>query len=169
MDQVSEAERRRRAVLGTIVFTLIVPGTVVGLAPYLLSGGRLASSVAPRVLGALLILAALPVFVAFLVRFVREGIGTPAPIAPPERLVVGGPFERVRNPGYVAVVALVVGQGLLFGSGAVLVYAVLLALGFHLFVVLYEEPTLRRRFGAEYEAYCQRVPRWLPRGFSARR
>jgi len=156
-------------VLGTIVFTLIVPVTVVGLVPYRLSGWQLTSSVSLRVLGVLLILAALPIFLAFLVRFVREGIGTPAPIAPPERLVVGGPFERVRNPGYVAVVALVVGQGLLFGRGAVLVYAVLLALGFHLFVVLYEEPTLRRRFGAEYEAYCRRVPRWLPRRPSARR
>jgi protein-S-isoprenylcysteine O-methyltransferase Ste14 len=163
MAPVGEAERRHRAVLGTVVFTGIVPGTVVGLVPYLLSGWQLASSVGQRLLGVLLICAALPVFVAFLVHFVREGIGTPAPIAPPERLVVGGPFERVRNPGYVAVVALVIGQGLLFGSGAVLAYAVLLALGFHLFVVLYEEPTLRRRFGAEYEAYCRRVPRWWPR------
>jgi protein-S-isoprenylcysteine O-methyltransferase Ste14 len=168
VDPAGESERRRRAALGTVVFTLAVPGTVVGLVPYLLSGWQLASSMALRVLGALLMIAALPVFVAFLVRFVREGIGTPAPIAPTERLVVGGPFERVRNPGYVAVVALVVGQGLLFGRGAVLVYAVLLALGFHLFVVLYEEPTLRRRFGAEYEAYCRRVPRWLPRGSSGR-
>ena len=150
-------------VLGTIAFTLIVPGTVVGLVPYLLSGWRLAASTSLRVLGVVQILAALPVFVGFLVRFVREGLGTPAPIAPTERLVVGGPFARVRNPGYVAVVALVVGQGLLFGRGALLGYAVLLALGFHAFVVLYEEPTLRRRFGAEYEAYCRRVPRWWPR------
>ena len=140
------------------MFALAVPGTVVGIVPYLLSGGRLAASAGLRVLGVLLMLAAFPVFVAFLVRFVREGVGTPAPIAPPERLVVGGPFARVRNPGYLAVVALVLGQGLLFGSGAVLAYAVLLALGFHGFVVLYEEPTLRRRFGAEYEEYCRRVP-----------
>ena len=151
------------------MFTLAVPGTVVGLVPYLLTGWQLTSSMGLRVLGALLILAALPVFVAFLVRFVREGIGTPAPIAPPERLVVGGPFARVRNPGYAAAIALVVGQGLLLGSGAVLAYAVLLALGFHGFVVLYEEPTLRHRFGADYEAYCRRVPRWLPRWSSARR
>lgn len=163
MDPVGEAERRRGAALGTIVFTLLVPGPVVGLVPYWLSGWRLAASAGLRVLGVLLILAALPVFVAFLVRFVREGLGTPAPIAPTERLVVGGPFERVRNPGYLAVIALVVGQALLFGRGTVIVYAVLLALAFHGFVVLYEEPTLRRRYGAEYEAYCRRVPRWWPR------
>jgi protein-S-isoprenylcysteine O-methyltransferase Ste14 len=92
-----------------------------------------------------------------------RGRGTPAPIAPTEHLVVGGPFRWVRNPGYVAVVSLVVGQALVFGSGAVLAYAAVLAVGFHLFVVLYEEPTLRRQFGEEYEAYCREVPRWFPR------
>jgi protein-S-isoprenylcysteine O-methyltransferase Ste14 len=151
-----------RAALGTLLFTLLVPGTVVGLVPWWLSGWRLAPSTALRLAGGLLILTALPLFVSFLLRFVREGVGTPAPIAPTERLVVGGPFRYVRNPGYVAVVALVVGQGLLFGSVSVLAYAALLALGFHVFVVLYEEPTLRRQFGAEYEAYCRRVPRWWP-------
>lgn len=77
--------------------------------------------------------------------------------------MVGGPFRYVRNPGYVAVVAMVLGQGVLFASGPVLAYAALLALGFHLFVVRYEEPTLRRQFGAEYDDYCRRVPRWWPR------
>jgi protein-S-isoprenylcysteine O-methyltransferase Ste14 len=163
VSEVGDAARRRRAAIGTVVFTLTVPGTVVVLLPYLLTGWRVAPGLFARALGALLVAAALPVFVAFLVRFVREGLGTPAPIAPTERLVVGGPFQRVRNPGYVAVIALVLGQALLFGSGAVALYAGLLALGFHLFVVLYEEPTLRRRFGAEYEAYCRRVPRWWPR------
>ena len=163
MSERGEAARRRQAALGTVVFTLTVPGTLVVLVPWLLSGWRLAAGSLARVLGVLLILAALPMFAAFLVRFVREGIGTPAPIAPPERLVVGGPFQRVRNPGYVAVVGLVLGQALLFGSLEVAVYGLLVALGFHLFVVLYEEPTLRRRFGAEYEAYCRRVPRWWPR------
>jgi protein-S-isoprenylcysteine O-methyltransferase Ste14 len=168
MTRDGEVERRRRAALGTAVFTLLVPGSVVGLVPYLLSGWRVAPGFALRAAGTLLVLLALPVFGAFLVRFAREGIGTPAPIAPTERLVVGGPFDRVRNPGYVAVVALVLGQALLFASAAVAVYAALLALGFHLFVVLHEEPTLRRRFGAEYEAYCRRVPRWLPRGSRGR-
>jgi protein-S-isoprenylcysteine O-methyltransferase Ste14 len=159
----TETERRHRAALGTAVFTLAVPGSVVGLVPYLLSGWRLAAGWLPRALGALLVLAALPVFASFLARFVREGIGTPAPILPTERLVVHGPFERVRNPGYLSVVAMVAGQALLFGSWQVAAWALCLALGFHLFVVRYEEPALLRRFGAEYEAYRRRVPRWWPR------
>jgi protein-S-isoprenylcysteine O-methyltransferase Ste14 len=102
-------------------------------------------------------------FVRFLLHFVGEGQGTPAPIAPTKHLVVGGPFRRVRNPGYIGVLSMVLGQGLFFGSAPVVAYAALLAVGFHLFVVLYEEPTLRRQFGEEYEAYCRRVPRWVPR------
>jgi protein-S-isoprenylcysteine O-methyltransferase Ste14 len=153
--------------LGTILFVALVPGTIVGLVPYRLSGWRLAPPLlgwtATRWIGVGLFLTGLPLFLTFLGRFVLEGHGTPAPVAAPERLVMGGAFRRVRNPGYVAVVAMVVGQGLLFGSRAVLVYAVGLALAFHLFVVLYEEPTLRARFGEEYAAYCRRVPRWIPR------
>lgn len=156
-----------RPTLGTLLFTVLVPGTVVGLVPYWLTGHRLAPPLlgiaATRWLGALLFLAGLPVFVGFLLRFVHEGRGTPAPVAPTERLVVGGAFRFVRNPGYLAVVALVAGQGLWFGRGAVLAYAAALAVAFHLFVVLYEEPVLARRFGAEYEAFRARVPRWLPR------
>jgi protein-S-isoprenylcysteine O-methyltransferase Ste14 len=156
-----------RAVVGTVVFAVVVPGTAIGLVPWLLTGWQLAppflGNAASRALGIGLILVAAPIFLDFLARFALEGRGTPAPIAPTERLVVGGPFRYVRNPGYVCVVAIVVGQALLFGSAALLAYAALLAAGFHLFVLLYEEPTLRRSFGAEYEDYCRRVPRWIPR------
>lgn len=157
----------RRALIGTVIFTLVVPGTAIVLVPFVLSGGwtfhpPLAGE-ASRWLGVALVVLGAPLFFRFLAGFVREGHGTPAPIAPTEHLVVGGPFQWCRNPGYVAVVAMVVGQGLLFGSARILVYAASLAVGFHLFVLLYEEPTLRRTFGAEYEEYCRRVPRWLPR------
>jgi len=154
--------------LGTILFVAIVPGTVIGVVPYVMSGWRLEAPLLGRAIGAGLFLLALPLFTNFLVRFVHEGHGTPAPVAAPQHLVVGGAFRYVRNPGYVAVVSMVVAQGLFFGSTAILVYAACLALGFHLFVVLYEEPTLRRRFGEEYAAYCRRVPRWLPRGAGRR-
>jgi protein-S-isoprenylcysteine O-methyltransferase Ste14 len=157
----------RWALLGTLVFVVLVPGTAVGVVPYLLTGWRMREPLlgvgAVRVVGALLLLAGLALFVDFCVRFVREGHGTPAPVAPTSRLVVRGPYQWMRNPGYVAVLAMIVGQGLLLGTAGVLLYAAGTALGFHLFVVLYEEPTLRRSFGAEYESYCRAVPRWLPR------
>jgi protein-S-isoprenylcysteine O-methyltransferase Ste14 len=153
--------------VGTIIFVLVVPGSVIVYVPYLLSGWHVqAPFFGVRVLpwmGLALILGALPVFTDFLLRFVREGRGTPAPIAPPRHLVVRGSFRHVRNPGYVAVVSLLLGQALCFGSIGVLLYALAVAVMFHLFVVLYEEPTLRRQFGAEYETYCQQVPRWVPR------
>jgi protein-S-isoprenylcysteine O-methyltransferase Ste14 len=153
--------------IGTVLFVLCVPGTVVVYVPYLLSrwtiGAPFFDVAATRWLGLALIVCGLPIFFDFVVRFVREGRGTPAPIAPTQHLVVQGTFRYVRNPGYVAVVSLLVGQALLCGSTAVLVYALVVALAFHAFVVLYEEPTLRRQFGAEYEAYYRQVPRWLPR------
>jgi protein-S-isoprenylcysteine O-methyltransferase Ste14 len=153
--------------LGTVVFVILAPGSVVVLLPYLITRWSLADPFLGlefvRWSGALLILLGLPVFLDFLVRFVRDGRGTPAPIAEPERLVVTGGFRSVRNPGYVAVLAMIGGQALIFGSTALLGYTAAAALAFHLFVVLYEEPHLRRKFGSDYEDYCRRVPRWLPR------
>ena len=139
--------------------------------PSTLSGWVMRSPLFPgaRVLGWTLVVLAAPVLLAFLWRFAFEGHGTPAPIAPPRRLVVGGPFRYVRNPSYVGGVAAVVGQGLIFGSVPVLAYAALLFAGFHLFVVLYEEPTLRGKFGAAYEEYLREVPRWIPKLRGAKR
>jgi protein-S-isoprenylcysteine O-methyltransferase Ste14 len=114
-------------------------------------------------MGVALILAGVPVLAATIVRFVRQGRGVPAPVLPAQHLVVTGLYRYVRNPMYIAVLSVIVGQGLLFGSGVVLRYALVVALGFHLFVLLHEEPSLRRRFAAEYEAYCRAVRRWLPR------
>jgi protein-S-isoprenylcysteine O-methyltransferase Ste14 len=155
------------ALLGTIVFVVLLPGTIIVLVPYWLTGWSLRpaflGTVFTRWLGAVAVVAASPLFFSFLARFVWEGHGTPAPVAPPRHLVVGGPFRWTRNPGYIAVVTMIVGQAFVFGSVAVLVYALLIALGFHVFVVLYEEPTLRGTFGAEFDAYCRRVPRWIPR------
>jgi protein-S-isoprenylcysteine O-methyltransferase Ste14 len=96
-------------------------------------------------------------------RFALQGRGTPAPIAPTRHLVVTGSYTRVRNPIYLAVVSIILGQGLLLGSVALLAYGAILALGFHIFVLAYEEPTLRTTFGDEFEEYCARVPRWVPR------
>ncbi|MGI9103467.1 MAG: methyltransferase family protein [Terriglobales bacterium] len=97
--------------------------------------------------------------------FAWVGRGTPAPIDPPRHLVVGGYYRYVRNPMYVGFGAAIVGAWMLFGKArwAALIAMALLAIAIHLFVVLYEEPTLRRKFGADYEEFCRNVPRWWPR------
>src|SRR5262245_57077679 len=157
----------RWAVVGTIVFVALLPATVVGVVPGLLTrwtpGPPLLGIRALRPVGGVLLVLGLVLFVDFCVRFVREGHGTPAPVAPTRYLVASGPYRWVRNPGYVAGLAMIVGQALLLGAASLLVYAAGIAVGFHLFVVLYEEPTLRRTYGAQYEAYCRAVPRWVPR------
>ncbi len=96
-------------------------------------------------------------------RFAIQGIGTPAPVFPTRHLVVTGPYRYVRNPMYLAVVSTIVGQGLLLGNARLLEYGGLVWLLFHLFVVIYEEPTLGASFGSEYAAFCAEVPRWIPR------
>ncbi len=155
------------SVVGTLISAPLFMGAVIAYVPYALSGWRFA----PPLLGVeftrwiavgLIAIAAL-VLLEFLVRFVAEGHGTPLPVAPPTRLVVGGAFRFVRNPGYIGAVSAIAGQGLLFGSAPVLIYAAVMALAFHLFVIGYEEPTLRRTFGTDYEAYFRRVRRWVPR------
>lgn len=155
------------AALGTLVFAPAFVAAVIGWGPYHLTRWRVAPPLlgwpALRWVGALLVVAAVPVVVDFCLRFVREGHGTPAPFAPPRRLVVSGPYRWVRNPGYVAAVAMIAGEALVLGSGAVLAYAGLVWLACHVLVVAYEEPTLRATFGDDYCAYRRRVPRWLPR------
>jgi protein-S-isoprenylcysteine O-methyltransferase Ste14 len=96
-------------------------------------------------------------------RFALEGRGTPAPVAPTETLVISGLYRYVRNPMYVAVVSVIVGQAVLFGSVPLLGYAAIVWLCFHLFVFVYEEPTLSRQHGQANDRYRAAVPRWLPR------
>jgi protein-S-isoprenylcysteine O-methyltransferase Ste14 len=95
--------------------------------------------------------------------FTFTGRGTPVPSDPPKELVITGPYHYVRNPIYVGVLLIFLGHFLWFGYWALLIYMVSAFLGVHFFVVLYEEPTLKRKFGAAYEDYVQRVPRWIPR------
>jgi protein-S-isoprenylcysteine O-methyltransferase Ste14 len=116
-----------------------------------------------RLLGVLLLAVALPVLVGAFLRFVRDGLGTPAPVAPTERLVVTGAYRHVRNPMYLAVVSAIVGQALLLGQLVLLGYAAVVAALVVSFVRLYEEPALLRQFGEEYEVYRRAVPGWVPR------
>src|SRR5262249_16282086 len=116
-----------------------------------------------QVLGGLLLAAGAAVLVHAFGRFIFEGAGTPAPVAPPPHLVVGGLYRYVRNPMYLALIAAIAGQALLLGQLQLLLYACLVLLAVTAFVFAYEEPTLRRQFGAEYEEYCREVPAWWPR------
>jgi protein-S-isoprenylcysteine O-methyltransferase Ste14 len=159
--------RRVRAALGSVLFFCVAPGVVVGLGPWLLTGWRMRYPFpfyAPvRVIGAVLLAAALAFLVSAFVRFVAEGLGTPAPVAPTEHLVVGGLYRYVRNPMYVAIVVAILAQAALLGQPVLLWYGLGIALVQAAFVRLYEEPGLRRRYGAEYDTYRRAVPAWWPR------
>ena len=151
----------------TVLFFFAAPGTIAGLVPYLLTRWQphnwYAATIPARMAGGLLLAAGLAALLACFRRFVVEGRGTPAPIVAPERLVVRGLYRHVRNPMYVAVLAIIAGQALLLGRFILLGYAAVMWLAFHLFVLGYEEPTLRETFGGSYDAFRAAVPRWLPR------
>src|SRR5215218_1915048 len=160
--------RRSTVAVGTTVFFVLAPGVVVGLIPVVVDGGWQVREPLPywtpvRVLGGVRLVAGLIALVRAFVRFVVEGFGTPALVAAPEHLVVGGAYRYVRNPMYVAVLAAIVGQSLLLGRLGLLVYAGVTWVAVAAFVRFYEEPTLTRRFGADYEAYRHAVPAWWPR------
>jgi protein-S-isoprenylcysteine O-methyltransferase Ste14 len=158
---------RARAIIGSIVFLFVAPGIVAGVIPWAISGYQLE----PPLLGfeplrwigvALLILGALLLIETFS-RFALQGLGTPAPIAPTKTLVVTGSYRFVRNPMYVAVVSLIVGQALWFGSIGTLIWGVVVWLTVHAFVLAYEEPTLSSTYGVQYDRYRANVRRWIPR------
>jgi len=157
--------RKSTAAVGSFLFFLLAPGVVAGVIPWTMTGWRLgmAYPIPLRVLGGVLIVAGLPVLIHAFVRFVREGLGTPLPVAPTERLVVGGLYRYVRNPMYLAVLSIIVGQALLLGQPRLFNYAGIVAIAFVIFVRFYEEPALRRQFGEEYETYRRNVPGWWPR------
>jgi protein-S-isoprenylcysteine O-methyltransferase Ste14 len=155
------------AILGSALFFVVAPAMLAGLIPWAITHWEFRppflGAEATRLAGLALIVAGVPGVLDSFARFALQGLGTPAPIAPPTKLVVSGLYRYVRNPTYVAVVAVILGQGVLFADGRLLAYGALLWLFFHIAVVVFEEPTLRRSFGAEYESYCADVPRWLPR------
>jgi protein-S-isoprenylcysteine O-methyltransferase Ste14 len=159
--------RKALAIAGSAVFLIIAPGAVAGLVPWWISGWRVEPAFFGlmffRFAGGILVGLGLTGVLDSFVRFAWQGLGTPAPAIPTRHLVVTGLYRYVRNPMYVAVVSAILGQGLILGNVSVLEYGALVWLLFHLFVLVYEEPTLRASFGPEYEAFCAAVPRWIPR------
>ena len=161
------AVQRTIAVLGSAVFFVIAPCTLAGLIPWSITDWQLRPPFLglefTRSIGVIMILAGVPGLVDSFARFALQGLGTPAPIAPTRNLVVTGLYRYVRNPIYIAVVAIILGQGVLMGDWRLIVYGTLLWLFFHVWVVAIEEPTLEQTFGEEYDAFRATVPRWIPR------
>jgi protein-S-isoprenylcysteine O-methyltransferase Ste14 len=156
---------RRVAAVGSLVFVVGMPGVVAALVPYLITGGWVGSGapLALQIGGAVLLAVGVAVFAHTVIRFVVEGLGTPFPGAPTKNLVVGGPYRYVRNPMYLAVIAIILGQAAILGSASLLVYAAIVWGTVASFVHFYEEPTLSSEYGEQYAAYRRAVRGWLPR------
>ena len=157
---------RVRAWVGTVGFLVLAPGVVAGLVPGLITGWRIPWTggwASPVAIGAgIAILSGVVVLLDAFVRFARAD-GTPAPPMPTGHLVVVGPYRYVRNPMYLAVLAIILGQALLSRSWGTLVYAGTVLLAVAVFVLGYEEPTLELEYGDEYREYRRNVRGWLPR------
>ncbi|TAL32150.1 MAG: isoprenylcysteine carboxylmethyltransferase family protein [Phenylobacterium sp.] len=149
--------------LGSAMFLVFAPGTIAGLIPWLIVQWPAPADARWAAVGLIFLIPGAILLLDCFRRFAVQGLGTPAPIAPPERLVVIGAYRHVRNPMYVAVVSLILGQAALFASLPLLIYGVVMWAGFHAFVLGYEEPTLRRQFPEDYVVYFDAVPRWVPR------
>ena len=153
--------------LKSLIFIILVPGTAAILVPYVLLnsfGDYLLIKIGIfRYLGVILFLLGVPILLWCIWDFTFSGKGTPAPIDPPKVLVVRGLYQHVRNPMYVGVVFILSGKTIFFASLILFGYTLFIFLCFHIFVIGYEEPTLRNTFGSAYDAYCESVPRWLPR------
>ena len=156
------------AAVGSAVFFLVAPGIVAGLVPWLISGWDVrwpisGFGVVVMALGSALLAVAILVLIRNFIRFVVEGRGTPSPVRQTERLVVGGDYRFVRNPMYLAVIAAILGQAMIFGSLALLLYALGVWAIMATFVRWYEEPLLQNRYGEEYGRYRRGVRAWVPR------
>lgn len=152
-----------KLLLKNLLFILVVPGTAGVYLPLFLAQDRPAASGAPFFLALALLTLGAIAYLWCVWDFAVFGRGTPAPIDPPKKLVVRGLYRCSRNPLYIGLLTALAGWAVMFGGTSLLLYALGVAIFLHLFVVLYEEPHLRRVFGAEYQEYCEKVGRWLPR------
>jgi protein-S-isoprenylcysteine O-methyltransferase Ste14 len=156
----------RRSVTVSILFTVFGgPGIAVVYVPLWITHFRIPACepIWQMLLAAALIVAGLTPALESVCRFIREGRGTLMPTVPTERLVVSGLYRYVRNPMYVGVLTALAGEAVLFRSAGVATEAVLVSVGFNLFLHFYEEPMLGGLYPEEYPRYKQNVPRWLPR------
>ena len=149
--------------LKNLLFTVLVPGTVAGYLPFLIAQDRSAGSRAALAIAAAFFAVGTFIYGWCVWDFARLGRGTPAPTDAPKKLVVGGLYRYTRNPMYIGVLMVILGWSILFQAAELAVYALAVGTCFHLFTVLYEERRLQTQFGSQYDTYCSRVGRWLPR------
>lgn len=159
--------QRTTARWGSFIFFCIAPGCVVGFFPWWISSWRPSGSwshlLPLRILGAVTIVAGLSLLLHSFWRFIDEGVGTPAPVAPTTYLVVGGVYRYVRNPMYLAINSTILGEAMLLMKLSLIYYGILIAALQAAFVYVHEEPGLRQRFGPAYDNYRKHVPAWWPR------
>lgn len=146
----------------SLLFLIAAPGMVAGYIPlaFLRRGPQLETASLAGLAYPLWLLGGVILLWSFW-NFLIQGRGTPAPLDPPKELVATGFYRNTRNPMYVGVLLVIVGHFMWFGFWNILLYAAVIFIAFNTFITYYEEPTLKKKFGAAYEAYCQRVPRWL--------
>ena len=146
------------ATLFIAILLIYLPARVLSLSGL----ARPAAIATPQILAMVIETIGAAIALLCIVTFILFGKGTPAPFDAPRHLVVRGPYRFVRNPMYIGATLALIGAALFYGSLALLLYSAAFILACHFFVIIYEEPTLRRTFGLDYEAYCQRVNRWWP-------
>lgn len=150
--------------LKSLLFLIVAPGVVAGYIPLALlrRGAQIETGFFAYLAFPLWTIGGIILLWSFW-NFLTQGRGTPAPIDPPKELVATGFYRYVRNPMYVGVLAMILGHFLWFGYWNLLIYTIIVFFAFHTFVTYYEEPTLKSNFGAAYEEYRKKVPRWIPR------
>ena len=151
--------------LRNLLFTILLPGVVVGYIPYVIVRDDLDLNFQFRGVeqyaGILILLTGLIILLDCIRRFAVEGRGTLAPVDPTKKLVVNGLYRFSRNPMYLGVMTILTGEAVFFRSSSLWIYLLVVFIVFNLFIAFIEEPRLRRDFGAEYGEYCQRVRRWI--------
>jgi protein-S-isoprenylcysteine O-methyltransferase Ste14 len=152
--------------LRNLFFTILQPGLVAGFVPYLIVRNEWNTFSArswgiQHYIALELFMTGFVIMMACILRFATEGRGTLSPLDPTRRLVAGGLYRFTRNPMYVGVLSMLVGEALFFQSVWLGVYTLAIFLAFHLFIIIHEEPRMRRNFGEAYEAYCKTVRRWI--------
>jgi protein-S-isoprenylcysteine O-methyltransferase Ste14 len=148
-------------VIKTLLFTLVMPGTIGVYVPQALRNDATQVPLFLEWIGVGLFLCGVAIYLWCAWDFVSKGLGTPLPIDAPRVLVVEGLYRFTRNPMYVGVLSVIFAQAIYYGSRAIVVYGWLVFAIVYLFVRLYEEPTLKKLFGSQYEEYCRTVPRWF--------